>query len=117
MDFILPPKTNPCDFFLDVITPDQRSDELKEKSLARIDKFVNTWEANRMPISVVKNDEAKAYDESWQSTWIGETSCLLERNLKDASRDVPTFFAAVGQSLIISLLLGFLYWDVSLDAG
>lgn len=47
LGYPLPPKMNPSDFFLDLITPDFRSDDVKAESLGRIEKFFVAEKATR----------------------------------------------------------------------
>lgn len=86
------------------------------KSEARIDTFHAAWEKTRQPMVIVPNDEAAAISNSWPSTWVGETYTLFERNMLDVFRDSATIIATVAQALVISLLMGFLFWDVGLNA-
>ena len=44
LGYPLPSKTNPSDYFLDIITPDQRSERQKEESNKRIEFFQSSWE-------------------------------------------------------------------------
>jgi len=117
LGYSLPDKTNPSDFFLDIITTDQRSEEKYAESLARIDTFHQSWEKKRMTVEIIANDDASKVATGWPSTWFGEFFVLLDRNLKDVSRDKATLGATLGQGLIICLLMGFLFWQVKLDAS
>lgn len=110
LGYPLPPKTNPSDYFIDIITLDQRSEQLKSESLARIEMFSKAWEERSVePLIILPNNEISTYSTGWPSTWIGEFIVLLNRNLKDVSRDIPTLGATLGQGIIICLLMGFLF--------
>ncbi|KAJ3087492.1 ATP-binding cassette sub- G member 2 [Quaeritorhiza haematococci] len=135
LGFPLPPKTNPSDFFLDIITLDQRSDELKEESLKRINMFHEAWESkkNRFLLDgkdvpdtvVISTDEKKGAElavpvpkgSKWPSSWIGEFWTLLDRNMKDVRRDKATIGATIGQGIIIMLVMGFIFFKVTDDAA
>ncbi|KAH9252748.1 hypothetical protein BASA81_009257 [Batrachochytrium salamandrivorans] len=97
LDYPLPPKTNPSDFFMDIMTLDQRSKELRDASQARIDRFVaaydiirqNTFSSTNMlaptPISTPGlksgNSLVNRTRTEWPSSWLGEVMVLLHRNM------------------------------------
>ena len=125
LGFPLPPKTNPSDYFLDIITLDQRSDELKAETTARIEKFAAAYEAVR------KNHLSEAPPDAgirskttngglfnkveWASTWSIEFVTLIKRNLIDVRRDAGTLGATLGQGVFLTILLGFIFYQVQLD--
>ncbi|KAJ3088572.1 ATP-binding cassette sub- G member 2, partial [Quaeritorhiza haematococci] len=131
LGYPLPPKTNPSDFFLDIITLDQRTEALKEASLARITKFHEAWDSIKSDALSKKNEDAGgqsgvpekenrsplAVGNKWPESWFGEFWTLLNRNMKDVMRDKATIGASIGQGLVIMLIMGFVYWRVSNDAG
>ncbi|KXS10149.1 P-loop containing nucleoside triphosphate hydrolase protein [Gonapodya prolifera JEL478] len=43
LGFPTPNKVNPSDFWLDIVTPDHRTDELEKESTERIEKFAAAW--------------------------------------------------------------------------
>lgn len=90
---------------------------MREKSLERIEQFSRAWDQARKPAEFTINDAASRFSTSWPSTWIGEFFTLLDRNMKDVIRDKATLGATLGQGFIICLLMGFLFWQVQLDAS
>lgn len=48
LGYSLPSKTNPSDFFLDVITLDQRTPEAKAASMHRITTFCDAWSQKKL---------------------------------------------------------------------
>ena len=114
LGYILPPKTNPSDFFLDIITPDLRSEDQRTTSYNRIDKFKKEWQQ----VETTDSPLPQTYSDikvSGLNSWFLEFYVLLERNLIDVSRDVPTLGATIGQGLFIMLLMGFLFFKVNLE--
>ncbi|KAL3895831.1 MAG: hypothetical protein SGCHY_004460 [Lobulomycetales sp.] len=126
LGYPLPPRVNPSDYFLDVITLDQRNDEKKQESLQRIEMFTQAWInleksrnsiadplADQIPVeadqSLIARSEAK-----WPSTWFNEFLTLLERNLKDEVRNPETLGATIGQGIVILLLMGGLFWQLGI---
>jgi ABC-type multidrug transport system ATPase subunit len=110
LGFPLPPKTNPSDFFLDVITLDQRSPELKAESSGRIAKFHEAWDAHvraTMPpakgaATLERERAASPIPESaWPSPWTKEFTLLLRRNMTNIFRDFRGTIAMYFQSLFL----------------
>ena len=114
--FPLPPKTNPSDFFMDVVTLDQRTEELKTSSLARIKIFHDAWAAKEKALEdkcnagdkkVVPTDSHNQSTSSshvvveWPSTWMGEFSVLLTRNMLDVLRDFRSTAAFIAQGAFL----------------
>ncbi|EGF83345.1 hypothetical protein BATDEDRAFT_8584 [Batrachochytrium dendrobatidis JAM81] len=126
LGYPLPEKTNPSDFFLDIMTLDLRSDELRTSSKARIDKFVASYEEirqikhNTNPTTFVAgNDTRDSVKEPtvWPSSWLTEIKVLLHRNMVDLSRDKATIGTTFGQSIFLMLLIGFIYFKLSHDTA
>ncbi|KAH6562521.1 hypothetical protein BASA62_009057 [Batrachochytrium salamandrivorans] len=133
LDYPLPPKTNPSDFFMDIMTLDQRSKELRDASQARIDRFVaaydiirqNTFSSTNMlaptPISTPGlksgNSLVNRTRTEWPSSWLGEVMVLLHRNMVDLSRDKASIGTTIGQGLFLMLVLGFIYFKMTNDTG
>jgi hypothetical protein len=83
---------------------DQRSDELFEKSNARIQLFVRSWEEKKDHLVFKPAPSGKLTSSGqiqWPSTWIGEIIILFGRNIKDVLRDFGTLGATIGQSIIV----------------
>ncbi|KAJ3312522.1 hypothetical protein HDU76_002861 [Blyttiomyces sp. JEL0837] len=138
----LPPKTNPSDHFLDVATLDLRSPERQSESTKRIDKFVEAWElvknkthngqvdkkngdgggdgflvSSSTAAAAVGGDGLKEWEKGsrYASSWGTQFVTLLERNMKDVLRDVPTIAATIGQGIFITIIMGSIFWQVKLD--
>jgi hypothetical protein len=125
LEYPLPPKTNPSDHFLDVVTLDQRSPELQQTSLARIELFANAWEKEKsdkkllvdIPKAVTNGDAEdgklgilKSHSGKYNSSWLTQLWILLGRNMKDVLRDKATIGATLGQGVIIALVMGFIFF-------
>ncbi|KAI8927875.1 P-loop containing nucleoside triphosphate hydrolase protein [Entophlyctis helioformis] len=125
LGYSLPDKTNPSDFFLDITTLDQRTDKLREDSLARIDKFHRHGSRSRtVTISRLRLCEnghvfAGCLDSStmgsFNTSFMTEFIVLLRRNMVDVVRDIPTFVAHIAKAVIIMLLLGFIFFKSGND--
>jgi ABC-type multidrug transport system permease subunit len=120
LGYPLPPKTNPSDFFLDTITVDARTPEYFTESSARIETFVKAYETVMNSFPVVEkqqNCSSQCNRIQWPSSWLGEFSTLLGRNLVNNSRDKAVIGASIGMGLFLSLLISLLYWQVQNDAS
>ncbi|TPX31490.1 hypothetical protein SmJEL517_g05210 [Synchytrium microbalum] len=120
LGYPLPDQTNPSDHFLDIVTPDRRTKEREAASLDRIETFAKAFEAAPkavMPDTRSADDELKDSIATWNSTWFYELTVLFARNIKEVFRDKATWFATIGQSIFLTILLGFIYFRVGLDSG
>jgi hypothetical protein len=117
--FPLPSETNPSDFFLDIITPDQRSPSLREKANKRIVLFQEAWatESQNFCGSVSDHHADDLVSRGWPNFWLTEFFVLLQRNLRDVIRDRTHFGASIFQTAFVTILLGFMFFRVSNDSG
>ena len=117
MGFKIPPSTNPSDFFLDIVSLDQRSPELLEASKARIQLFHKAWNSNGG--SLFGNPEVVKFGPAPKISCnsLHELMVLLKRNWLITIRDRISFIAAVGSALVVSLMMGVLFFRSGLDSG
>jgi ATP-binding cassette subfamily G (WHITE) protein 2 len=110
---------NPADFFLDVLSPDNRSEELDNDSKARIDQIVSHWNNNSLSLTKSAKEnilEGKILPEIKP---IGTENSLLKtllnfkllcwRSFTEARRDVATIRLRFFQSIFFALIFGGLY--------
>ncbi|KAJ3318238.1 hypothetical protein HDV06_000741 [Boothiomyces sp. JEL0866] len=119
LGYKLPPKTNPSDYFIDIITIDQRDDKLREDSLKRIalfqeafEKFVAATPVQPSPTEETGDSSSKV---SWPSLWISEFGIILHRYLINMIRDKAVVFATLGQACVNLLIVSILYYNVTDD--
>jgi hypothetical protein len=112
-----------CLDFLDVITLDQRTPEVREKSMARIELLSTAWtdfekkNPSNAFIPVPSNDTAQNHRSTpniWANPWWTEFLVLWNRSLVDLGRDIPVLVATFGQAIFLALLLGFIFWQLPL---
>ncbi|KAJ3084541.1 P-loop containing nucleoside triphosphate hydrolase protein [Rhizoclosmatium globosum] len=115
LGFPLPPKTNPSDFFMDVITVNLRSEEEKVKSTAIITKFHDAYKekfgTHESPFPSQLLPVEKNY--VWPLPWYQEVLVLLGRNMKDVARNKGAIGATIGQAIFLVILMGFVFWQQS----
>lgn len=118
LGFIIPTSTNPSDFFLDVISLDQRSAESLESSKKRIEKFGQSWAVITkeifLPLKIQNYPAETSVIEKFNP--YHELVILLQRNGKIMIRDKISFFASVISSFVISIIMGALFWQSPLDS-
>ena len=122
--FTCPPRTNPSDFFLDTMTIDFRSEELRLRSLDRMKLLQDTWETEHAEtaksVSIVPATAAHKETKYWNNSFIFESYLLLQRSFKDMLRDPAVIGSTFGQSIVNMLLLGFVFFksdDTATTAG
>ncbi|KAI9141200.1 P-loop containing nucleoside triphosphate hydrolase protein [Paraphysoderma sedebokerense] len=121
LGFDCPPRTNPADHFLDISTIDARSPDLLKTSMDRVHRFQKSWEESHYN-DAFKKQQAADIDisdakVSSRANWIQQFFTLLSRNMKDVVRDKATLGATLGQSVIITLIMGAVFWQLGSDAA
>ncbi|KAJ3046553.1 hypothetical protein HK097_000762, partial [Rhizophlyctis rosea] len=138
MGYKCPPHTNPADFYLDTITPDTRD----PNALKRVEKLHSEWEKIKdryvKPIDRSLNDDAtktkqavrkdkkaakglrKDWDGgkgegNWGVGWFEEVGILLGRNFKDLLRNKVVLISTAMQTIVILLLIGFVFFQIGND--
>nr|KAJ3418998.1 ATP-binding cassette sub- G member 2 [Polyrhizophydium stewartii] len=98
--------------------------ELRNLSRARIEKFVSAYEEIRKQThkEIATSQAARATlgklsRVQWPSSWTGELATLLQRNAVDLSRDKATLGASLGQSVFLFIVIGFIFFKLSADTG
>ncbi|KAJ3394713.1 hypothetical protein HDU84_006856 [Entophlyctis sp. JEL0112] len=119
LGYPLPEKTNPSDFFLDLITLDQRTAESKQKSLAIIETLFKAYDEkfglHESPYPSQFLPTQKAY--VWPLPWHRELVVLLERNMKDLIRNKGAIGATIGQAVFLVILMGFVFFRLNNDTA
>jgi ABC-type multidrug transport system ATPase subunit len=113
LGYPIPPNTNPSDFFLDIVTLDQRNEELKSKSTERIEFFARKWSERNEAKSVRVLDGGGPPLEvlSRESLWFRDFVTLFGRDLKLVVRDKYHLIAVLAQTAVMVVVLGGLFWN------
>ncbi|KAI8821334.1 ABC-2 type transporter-domain-containing protein [Fimicolochytrium jonesii] len=130
-----PERTNPADFFLDLIQVDQRDEESKKT----VEKLVEEWKkVEKKHIPPIKDNERdKAEDQQnaqkskqgrqelskkWDdgedqfgASWFTEFTVLLERNFKQILRDKTILVSSLAQQILILLMIGLVFLRLKKD--
>lgn len=116
MGYPVPDRVNPADYFLDVMTIDLRSEELHTDSLERVKKFQSSWEPEKIDLcSVDANISEGTFLPGFASAIHYEYWILFERNIQDLLRDPASLGATIGQAVVNTLILGFVFFRMDLS--
>jgi ABC-type multidrug transport system ATPase subunit len=113
---------NPSDFFLDILSPDNRSPELEQQSTAQIDMLGVAWSQQGAPSLTIK-DAASAPSElhkedsivevfsfeAYMARLIKNFKLLAWRSFSEQIRDSVTIFAKLFLVVFFSSLTGAMY--------
>lgn len=112
-----PRHENPADFFLDIISIDNRSEEAQTESKQRADKLIRAWEAEhpeeqqsshqQHPTRKEKNSGKK-----WMNPYWKEMAVLMRRDFRTQLRDTSTLIGLIMQTIIVALLISFIFFQM-----
>lgn len=105
-DLILPPNTNPTDFFLDAISLDTRSDESISNSMSKIDRIKRKWKNQEKEHQPQLFTEIKPHATTKNNAVF---SILLKRNITEYFRKRTYLFVKIVQKIILLLIFGLAY--------
>jgi energy-coupling factor transporter ATP-binding protein EcfA2 len=115
LGYSIPLRLNPSDFYLDITTLDQRTDELRFSSKARIDTFVSAFQKKAIGMDGMNEQkigtQAEPHDKrQWASTISYEIWVLWVRYVKDALRDKLGISALFGANIFMLVVIGFIFF-------
>eukprot|EP00474_Spongospora_subterranea_P002506 CRZ02964.1 hypothetical protein [Spongospora subterranea] len=117
----MPPLTNPADFWLDSITPDFRSDDLREVSIRRIQMLQDKWgerlsDGSPPAVKLLQDAPAPRMDQcqgSFSNSVPSELMILLERDFaQEITRNKVAVIATLGQCFFQVIMFGFIFWQL-----
>eukprot|EP00736_Rhodelphis_marinus_P011077 Rmarinus@m.24838 len=116
-----PQHYNPADFFLDLIALDYRSPELEKSSRGRREELVSYWNGQHAPsahevLSSELNEGSQHAVATKNTSWLQQFYHLSVRVLRQTTRNKFMTYVMVGQHILIGVVLGALYSDISTDA-
>lgn len=120
-----PRHENPADYFLDLITVDRRNEKLERESTERVDKLIASWTdtvaLERAEGSVERSaGGSQSIDDGdfgYQVTIFTEIGYLLQRYFRVQFRNIQAIVGQIIQTLIVSLLLSFVFFQLSDNFG
>lgn len=123
-----PEYENPADFFLDLITIDQRSEQAREESTTRVKKLIAAWKQDEglheeeaaAPSSTDTTSQRKPLCcevNNFNATIPAEIGYLMQRYFRVQYRDIQTVVGSIIQTLIVATLLSFVFFQLGDDFG
>jgi ABC-type multidrug transport system ATPase subunit len=118
-----PESFNPADFYLDLLSPDNRSLESEEETRNRIQFLGNKWDEYSNALSIKSDgkefEEEETFktvkligsDSSWKKA-TRNTMLLFWRSFVQQARDIPTTMSKVLPAIFFALLIGGLYSNI-----
>jgi hypothetical protein len=113
-----PPHENPADFFIDAITVDARTDRSRMESERKIRRLSRVWiESDKSQIAMGEVPESIEMKTECCSNILYETGILLQRCFRVKFRDTRGLLGEVAQTVIITLLLSFVFFQLGDNFG
>jgi ABC-type multidrug transport system ATPase subunit len=116
--FSCPRSFNPSDYFLDILSPDNRSPEADEKSMKQIEVIGNAWQEHLTNGAANGNNSTESAEAmqpvvlTWEEYWSRFSknfSLLYSRAFTEQRRDLPTLGIKCFFTLFFGAILGGIY--------
>lgn len=111
-----PPRTNPSDFFLDIMATDTLEGESQADAMGRVQKLQQSCIIEKPKELSGINYPPLEMKAVWNNSFLAELGILLRRSFSQELRDKATIGATFGQSFVNIFLLGFVFWRIPLDS-
>lgn len=108
---------NPSDFFLDILSPDNRSSTLESASQLRINTLAKHWNSTKAAESTVKSEKDMLEFVALKGTSNNTSVARFTRNLQllcwrawvEQAREIPTLRIKICVTFFFALILGGIY--------
>jgi len=117
--FVCPEHFNPADYFLDVISIDQKTPDMKAEGEARVLQLAEAYVASGAAgkfltkLSVMKQAPIpEGIQQEYQVAWIDQFILLAKRAFRQLLRDQFGFVLDICMRLFFAFLLGAMYWHL-----
>jgi len=126
LGYMLPPKFNPADFLVDIVSIDQRDDTELQKTEARLTSLIEKWAAR----TAVDGKQAIAMDSEAQKMGVlnaraerpaGQHALvvpfllLIQRGWREQMRDIFAIIFKVFFSAFFAVIFGLVYFQLAAD--
>ncbi|KAJ3177981.1 ATP-binding cassette sub- G member 2 [Gaertneriomyces sp. JEL0708] len=126
LGYPLPPKKNPADFFMDLLTI---AEDTAKEDMARVEKLRDAYLNKEKPGMPLRKESIKNSGEpleimdasgqprfsTWGNHWFKEFSILFGRSMLDVTRSRPLIIAGFGRTIVLILLMGFSFFQLDND--
>ncbi|KFA69745.1 hypothetical protein S40285_06007 [Stachybotrys chlorohalonatus IBT 40285] len=118
--FQLPPFVNPAEFVIDTAAVDNRTPELEEESVARVQRLKEAWAAESQTLfATQKNLELhqtqKDPNVGSHAGFFRQLKVLTDRTLKVTYRDPLGMVASITQAVLMGIVTGYIFYDLGRD--
>lgn len=122
LGFEVPMGANPADHYITLAENWDNSGEGEQ----RVHQLIDAWAKRQAPPSEESPAKSNSASETgapqvenefrhWPTPWLSEFSVLLYRNWLQLIRDVPTWIAIIGQTIILAIIIGFAFFRMGHD--
>lgn len=115
LGFVLPPNTNPADFFLDIISVNSQTKESMEHSLLQINKLKQAWIDKKPQYNFTITTPIQFNDQKIYNTTLSKIMKIYKRNIQDIIRNKMFILIKIFQRLLTAILFSIVYWMVGKD--
>ena len=127
LDFHIPPFVNPAEFVIDIAAVDNRSIELEEETVARVQRLKDAWslESQRRHGPSERGAEegdlkkskrrASSKRARKQAGFLRQLTVLTHRTFKVTYRDPLGMGACIFEAVIMGIICGYLFYDLGRD--
>lgn len=123
LGFRVPPFVNPAEHLVDLAAVDNRTPELEDESLARVEQLKGAWreenERRFTPTEKMAEAPAERGMTLWRHTnatsFARQMRVMTSRTFKTTYRDPMGMMAAIMQAIIMGLCTGYIFYQLGRD--
>ncbi|KAH7183145.1 P-loop containing nucleoside triphosphate hydrolase protein [Fusarium flagelliforme] len=123
LGFQLPPFVNPAEFIIDIAAVDNRTPELEQETMAKVDRLKNAWNQETLkryppPEKTVDvGDGKKKRDKKTEehAGFLRQVTVLTDRTLKVTYRDPLGMAASISEAVFMGLVTGYMFYQLGRD--
>ncbi|KAF7536984.1 hypothetical protein G7054_g4106 [Neopestalotiopsis clavispora] len=121
LGYQIPPFVNAAEYYIDQAAIDNRTPELEEESAARVQRLKAAWSEQRpirFPSALDQNllsNKPERHTLSQHAGFFRQIRVLTDRNLKVTLRDPMGMAGSIGEAIVMSIILGYIFYDLPRD--
>lgn len=123
LGFQLPPFVNPAEFIIDIAAVDNRTPELEQETMAKVDRLKNAWNQETLkryppPEKTVDVGDGKRKRDKKTEEHAGflrQVTVLTDRTLKVTYRDPLGMAASISEAVFMGLVTGYMFYQLGRD--
>ncbi|KAJ4269498.1 hypothetical protein NW762_001158 [Fusarium torreyae] len=120
LGYQLPPFVNPAEFIIDIAAVDNRTPELEEETMAKVERLKSAWSQESLkrypPLDSLNiNHGKKKKQADKHAGFVRQLTVLTDRTLKVTYRDPLGMMASITEAIIMGVVCGYLFYDLGRD--